>query len=294
MPARLQGELVSRHVTEYDDFWRECYRPATLSSLPKIYSFKLSAMPRFVHDRQPSEKNFDFSPFVRRLDPHKHHGHGGGADSPDKKPARKGVKIVAPQEEFPAGHSAGPSLHTATESHHRQPIVDEIPGILRERSSHPEPRTSMTAVPFKPADRTQTHLWTLEQFHAQSLHPHVSEDEVWEYERYIAHPLNVPLVVSSEEPSDANIDFIEYVAKAGGMAYGMQNQEDGEDAEVFTAGISDADLQAYYDFVEEMAPEPLTVNDDDYGKKRYKAYRQWLKGKSLFKQNKLDPEFRLG
>jgi hypothetical protein len=40
--------------------------------------------------------------------------------------------------------------------------------------------------------------------------------------------------------------------------------------------------------------EPLTVTDEDGNKKRYKAYRQWLRGKSLFKQSKVDPEYVAG
>jgi hypothetical protein len=36
---------------------------------------------------------------------------------------------------------------------------------------------------------------------------------------------------------------------------------------------------------------PLDVLEEDGGKKRYKAYRQWLKGRSFFKQSKVDPEW---
>jgi hypothetical protein len=37
---------------------------------------------------------------------------------------------------------------------------------------------------------------------------------------------------------------------------------------------------------------PLDVGDEDGDKKRYKAYRQWLRGKSFFKQSKVDPEWQ--
>jgi hypothetical protein len=37
-----------------------------------------------------------------------------------------------------------------------------------------------------------------------------------------------------------------------------------------------------------MAENPLTVTDEDRMKKRYKAYRKWLRGKSLFKQQPVD------
>jgi hypothetical protein len=37
---------------------------------------------------------------------------------------------------------------------------------------------------------------------------------------------------------------------------------------------------------------PLDVEEEDTAKKRYKAYRQWLRGKSFFKQSKVDPEWQ--
>ena len=132
------------------------------------------------------------------------------------------------------------------------------------------------------------HLWTLNQFHTQSLNPHVSDTETREYARYITHPQNLPLVTSSELPSDANIDYVEYIHKAGGPAF--DSFEDDEDAGSFGGGVNEADLQDFWDFVEEKS-DPLTVREEDRDKKRYKAYRQWLKGKSLFKQSKVDPEF---
>jgi hypothetical protein len=56
------------------------------------------------------------------------------------------------------------------------------------------------------------------------------------------------------------------------------------------------DAEAVADYLEFLAlardQEPLSVHDEDGGRKRYKAYRQWLKGRSLFKLSKLDPEFK--
>jgi hypothetical protein len=55
--------------------------------------------------------------------------------------------------------------------------------------------------------------------------------------------------------------------------------------------LEDSDLQAlaednmadYIEFLN-VGEEGLTVVGEDYEKKRYKRYRQWLRGKSLFKQ----------
>ena len=58
-------------------------------------------------------------------------------------------------------------------------------------------------------------------------------------------------------------------------------------------GISEEDLADYVEFLM-VRENPLDVTEEDGGKKRYKAYRQWLRGKSLFKQSKVDPEVLRG
>jgi hypothetical protein len=57
--------------------------------------------------------------------------------------------------------------------------------------------------------------------------------------------------------------------------------------------IDEQDMRDFREFVAGRE-EPLTVTDDDGNKKRYKAYKQWLRGKSLFKQSKVDPEYVAG
>ncbi|KAJ4368320.1 phosphatidylinositol-3,5-bisphosphate 5-phosphatase [Neocucurbitaria cava] len=54
---------------------------------------------------------------------------------------------------------------------------------------------------------------------------------------------------------------------------------------------ADEDIEEFEEFLN-IRENPLDVEDDDGGKKRYKAYRQWLKGKSFFKQSKVDPEWQ--
>ncbi|CAK3992944.1 Polyphosphoinositide phosphatase [Lecanosticta acicola] len=283
--ARDLDELTSEGVCAFDDYWKECYRPAALSSLQKVYSYRMTSTQRYYPDRPYGDNKWDFSPFVRRADPHRH------LESPEKtKPPRKGVKIVDPQDP--------PAEGTQRPEREPRPMTagEDKPSILRETvygrlppQTHgaSRPPSASSQKTFRPADKAQMHLWTLNQFHTQSLNPHVSDDEASEYARYITHPQNLPLVTSSELPSDANIDYIEYVNKAGGSNF---EDFDSEEASTFGGGVGEADLQDYWDFVEEKV-DPLTVTEEDGGKKRYKAYRQWLRGKSLFKQSKVDPEF---
>ena len=54
---------------------------------------------------------------------------------------------------------------------------------------------------------------------------------------------------------------------------------------------ADEDIEEFEEFLK-VRENPLDVDEDDGSKKRYKAYRQWLKGKSFFKQSKVDPEWQ--
>ena len=52
-------------------------------------------------------------------------------------------------------------------------------------------------------------------------------------------------------------------------------------------GISEEDLADYVEFLM-VRENPLDVTEEDGGRKRYTAYRKWLRGKSLFKQGRVD------
>ncbi|KAK5165136.1 phosphatidylinositol-3,5-bisphosphate 5-phosphatase [Saxophila tyrrhenica] len=276
-------------IRTYDDYWLECYRPAALSTLGKVYSYRLNSSNKFLPDRPQRDSRSDFSPFKTRLDPQR-----AAHDATEKKAQRR-VKI--------ADGDPTDSPRPPTESAHSPPATttnNEKPSILREpttdRHYHPSPPPQPSTelggggAAVKPADKAQMHLWTLNQFHLQSLHPSVSPSETAEYTRYISHPLHLPLVVSTELPSDANLDYVEYVHKPGGSA--RDDFEDADEAGLLGQGVGEADLAAYAEFVGER--EGLTVGEEDGGTKRYKAYRQWLRGKSLFKQSKVDPEYKGG
>ena len=282
LPPPPANQNQDTDVSEYDDYWLETYRPFALSSLPKIYSFRLSAdHARYLPERPLSrDGKWDYSPFKPRLDPHRH-----SIDSPDKKPAasRKGVKILSPSDEQPRT----PTLPGSDDGHQVRPVTshEEKPsGILRE-STFERPPASAPAT----QDKAQMHLLTLNQIHTNSLNPSVTASEAKEYDRYIAHPLNLPLVISTELPSDANLDYVEYIHKFTQDEYG----DAGEPG--FGGGVSEQDLESFWEFLSTRERnEALTVMEDDLGKKRYKAYRQWLRGKSLFKQGKFDPEYKAG
>ncbi|KAK3111350.1 phosphatidylinositol-3,5-bisphosphate 5-phosphatase, partial [Teratosphaeriaceae sp. CCFEE 6253] len=90
-------------------------------------------------------------------------------------------------------------------------------------------------------------------------------------------------------PSDASLEYAAYVRRAGGGVEFDEFDDDDGDA----AGVGEEDLLQFWEFAR-IRGDPLTVTEGDLGQKRYKAYGQWLRGKSLFKQSKVDPEYKAG
>jgi hypothetical protein len=67
------------------------------------------------------------------------------------------------------------------------------------------------------------------------------------------------------------------------------HREDGDAGEETGEGErEEEDDRALYAETVRVAENPLTVTEEDALKKRYKAYRKWLRGKSLFKQQPVD------
>ncbi|GAB7355086.1 hypothetical protein MBLNU459_g5672t1 [Dothideomycetes sp. NU459] len=268
-PERYREYLAERGIADHDDYWLEYYRPLAVSSFLKVYSYRMNSSNRYLLERPSRDSKFDFSPFTPRVDPNR-----PSPESPEKKPARKGVTIVDPL------HGADVPLRPARPDSR----AGVAPGsILRDPTGDKEAAgTGGEHKNVKIADKAAMHLWTLNQIYDSSLNPSVTVNEAGEYERYISHPLNLPLVVSSELPSDTNLDFVDYV---------NSGRDDLNGDESAPWELTEEDMADFADFLT-VREDPLTVWEEDGGKKRYKAYRQWLKGKSLFKQSKVDPEYK--
>jgi hypothetical protein len=267
-----EREALAKGVSYFDDYWVEYYRPLAISSFAKTFSWKISPRPRYLSDGSLQQGPWNPSPFVPRRPPLTEQ-----PDSPGKKP-RKGVTIVDP-------HSDDCLRVKVAQPNGESP--QSKPSILRDSQFESPEKTPSTPAIFTPADKSLMTQWTLNQFYQNSLNPYVSSSETQEYDRYISHPLNLPLVVSTEQPDDvANLDYIKYVNNMSGEPVGYHQFDDVKDWE-----ISEYDLAGFHDFLT-VAENPLTVTEEDGEKKRYKAYRQWLKGKSIFKQSKVDPEYK--
>lgn len=349
IPTKKQQLLAPAEVASHDDYWLEYYRPLALSSFLKIFAYRLNDHSGHVRtDKFTPIHTSDFSPFiVRKKHQHDHNSPGKGV----KKPFRKGVTIVDPSSETDSRRS---SMAVRSRQDHRHISGTDSPlrhSILREsqfetqmpatapetRNTFPSLTTSTTtdfgvstSGDFVPADKALVNQWTLEQFHENSLNPSVSMSEQDEYWRYIEHPLNLPLVVSTETPSPDDpiaLEFYEYLCMSeDGIANAHQDTTYAETGSIRSgisrptsaAGlsinipfshhpfhdeidqpqlpgtkfqVSEEDVEEFEEYLR-VEDNPLDVLEDDGGKKRYKAYKQWLKGKSFFKQSKVDPEWR--
>ncbi|KAK8105311.1 phosphatidylinositol-3-5-bisphosphate 5-phosphatase [Apiospora kogelbergensis] len=152
----------------------------------------------------------------------------------------------------------------------------------------------------------------------ESLHPSVNAQDMDDYARYISHAQSLPLVVSSNE-APADVDASEYhnylnggwqvdglstswansntaAASADAAAFAMDGSTMAGTGNTLGGAPSsrkEEDLAAYWDLLR-VGDNPLTVTEEDLPKKRYKAYRKWLRGKSLFKQQPLPSESGMG
>lgn len=253
-------------ISCYDDYWLEYYRPLAISSFPKIFSYRLNSN---KHRCPPLRSGL--SPFDVWI-PHEQVNR-------ERHPQR-GVKIQEPSDDTRTDKS---SYQQSWQ--YQQPSAEKRPptgGIMKE----PRPFTK-SSPSYEPQSQSQPQLpsasskaqiaqWTLGQLVTDSLNPSVKPAEAEEYARYINHPLKVPLVVTSEDELTArekggpSLDLLEYANTC--------NVEEGT-----LEANAEQNVEDYLEFLD-VSESGISVAKEDYEKKRYKRYRQWLRGKSLFKQ----------
>lgn len=301
-PLPNPQDMPVKSVSNLDDYWLEYYRPLALSTFPKIFALKLKSKKsnlRYLPLRSSEIGRYDLSPFVVRT-----------VHEPETRETRarrpKGVTIQEPS-------SGTENTRTRSRSSPTEPMMPSLPlqnWLQQQQQSQQHPHVGiMKHTTARPAEtppapsKAQINQWSLGQLVSESLNPAVSASEAEEYERYINHPLKVPLVVTEEEnishladrpqtsgslrpPTSSsfrpgtgmssrshttpNYDLLEYANKCRL-----------DDSEMDT--LAEDNLADYIEFLN-VGDEGLTVVGEDYAKKRYKRYRQWLRGKSLFKQ----------
>lgn len=273
-----QGALAGKALDFFDDYWLEYYKPLALSSFMKIFSYKMNSTLRYIPFKSTQEGKYDLSPFRIRI--------GNEQDVPEKQPWSSGPPATSHIKEHnndassQISHSAAPSTHPAlpswlqTQGNKQSPIHQITRKDLQEASDKVQPLAASRKGNKESKDKSAVAQWTLDQFVSNSLNPAVTASEANEYERYISHPLTLPLVVSTDTPPNPNAEFLSYINSVSDEATSNVN-------------ATPEDTADYADFLE-VGDDPLTVTEADTSNKRYKAYRQWLKGKSLFKQQRVD------
>lgn len=318
-PSTWPRELRDRPLSYFDDFWVEYYRPLAISSFKKLFSFKMHSNLRYIPLSSTLSGKYDFSPFKVRT---ANESDGEGLDK--TLPARKGVRIVTPSDDAAASidsvlTSAAPSameptpkpntlgpwldaqqqLHNTLQRRQYTGIIKE-PSFEVQSTSVPKipqlPTTTMLTSdptnlgtqPLEPPTKAELALQAFTSLISKSLDPQVRQAH--EYQRYVTHPSTIPLVVSSDiDYSSAPLEFLEYLAKtASDPAEHMVLRQYDEERGAVSLTLDERAEASVDEYAEYLASggveDPLTVLDEDGGKKRYKAYRKWLKGKSLFKQ----------
>jgi hypothetical protein len=280
------GQTVGKPLGYFDDYWPEYYKPLSVSSLMKIFAFmgKMNSTLRYIPFRSAQEGRYDLSPFKVRTELDQ--------DVPDKKKLKKGVTIVDPSEEqeTPPPDDDTASIKSGTTATTKRISIQRWLQPIHEKSDFPhgimkEPQQPEAEPPkqkLTPLDKSKAAQWTFTQVVHESLNPSVSTQETDDYARYISHPQTLPLVVSTEIPAEIDAEYLDYVNGSWRDIGIVSTGEEG-----IGLGLGREDLAEYKDFLA-VAENPLTVTEDDLPKKRYKAYRKWLLGKSLFKQQPID------
>jgi hypothetical protein len=291
-PAHLQERIVPPYVPSkdiarthpvefFDDYWLEYYRPSTLSSFPKMFAYKMNSTIKYIPLKSTQDGRYDLSPFRVRTD-HE-------VDHSDKKKAKKDTSPLGNASNPARGVAAGATAVSDTVSSQSQakgislqrwlqPTQDKsvLNKSLRSDANQPlqTPAESPKAKPTA-LEKSKAAQWTFTKAVHDSLNPSVAEQESEDYERYIKHPQNLPLVISSDTPVD--VDASEYQEYVSG---------EWQDEGLMVKGTEE-EIDVYAELLK-VGENPLTVTEEDGPKKRYKAYRKWLRGKSFFKQQPLD------
>lgn len=273
-----QGALAGKTLDFFDDYWLEYYKPLALSSFQKIFSYRMNSTLRYIPFKSTQEGKYDLSPFRIRT--------GNEQDVPDKQAWSGGPVAISHDDEqgnnalSQVSHGDALSTHPALPSwlHTQGSKQSQIHQNTR-RDPHQVPDNAQALTTSRKGnkevkDKSAITQWTLDQFVSNTLNPTVTTSEAKEYERYISHPLTLPLVVSTDTPPNPNVEFLSYINSVS-------------DEAISNINATPEDTADYAEFLE-VGDDPLTVTEADTSNKRYKAYRQWLKGKSLFKQQRVD------
>lgn len=265
--------LSNLPVALIDDYWLEYYRPSTLSSFMKMFPFKMNSTIKYIPFKAAQDGKYDLSPFRVRV--------VTDLDDNEKPKGKKEVTIIDPGEHrVAAKEESAATMANRPPTNRGMSIQRWLQPAQGKAMSHHGIMKETSAIPDKAKlkqsalEKSRAAQWTFTKAVRESLDPSVSKAEMEDYSRYIAHPQNLPLVVSAAPPETYDSEYQDYI-------YGSW-QADG----LLSTGSED-EIPVYEELLK-VGDCPLTVTEEDSEKKRYKAYRKWLRGKSFFKQQPVD------
>ncbi|ROT41778.1 hypothetical protein SODALDRAFT_267094 [Sodiomyces alkalinus F11] len=273
------GDVGKKPVSFFDDYWLEYYRPSTLSSFLKTFPYKINSTIRYIPFKATQDGRYDLSPFKVRSET--------DVDPQEKKKPKE--PVVIPSQGNPSRPDADtpsllwdPAMAAKGMAAKGIPIPRWLQPVQNRPTDHgsivqqtiPDDPTESPKAKQTPQEKYKAAQWSFTRAVHQSLNPSVSAQEAADYERYINHPQNLPLVVSAQERADNDSEYRDYINGAWHLETRLQPGPE--------------DDPALYAELLKVGENPLTVTDEDAQKKRYKAYRKWLRGKSFFKQQPVE------
>jgi hypothetical protein len=268
-----------------DEYWLEYYRPSIITTFGKTFAYKIGSRAQYVPEAHPQDTTTDPSPFVpRKIVPTE------SSIMADAKKYKKGGHVMIIEPTVMGDSTIGASIKT------RLPRASDLSGPPGLQLSNGQP--SASASNLLTTDKSQ---WSIKQWYVNLMDPSITEKD--EYIKYVEYPSRLPLVTGLEELDTSSYsDSAAYIQRGQPRDIALSQVPDVkdlvryqlfDDREGLFEDIDPENLADYEEFLAALEDEaPLTVLDEDGGKKRYKAYRQWLKGRSFFKLSKMDPEYR--
>ena len=323
-PAIWPKDLAQKPLQYFDDYWLEYYRPRALSSFKKVFTFKMHSNLRYTPILSTQEGRYYLSPFKVRKD----NDTDAHKQAKDKSSAqrRKGVRIVDPSDastintddtsidaRLASPIEAAPAPKPNTLGHwldaqqllYRPAATRRYTGLIKDASFEKSTSTSIpplpnsATLPPEPLTKAEQEVLNFTQLVANSLDPTVPETD--EYERYVAHPLALPLVVSSnveDKKAPEVAEFAAYLGRAQNVIepsstynahYSNGNDREAGEAETEAELRLEEKMEDFKEFLK-VKKEGLSVLEEDGAQKRYKVYRKWLRGKLVFKQRLISGE----
>lgn len=275
-PRELSIELAQRPYHYFDDYWLEYYRPRSISSFAKVFTYNLNSTMRYIPIKMTKEGKYDLSPFVVRNQPAP--VEGAPTTNPERQTSKKKIKPRKGIIEFP-----GFKEKAEVEEDDRRKKTAALRGwlpntdaLMRLPSLQPSVSERSTSPVKGTFPEGQVGAGSgadgkISQVIERVLNPSISEKERSEYERYMSHPLQLPLVISSEpSPRDMQSELVRAIVKF-------------VETPRSALGISEEDRQIYEDNVD-VPENPLKVDVEDGEKKRYLAYGNWVRTGRLKRQ----------